>query len=299
MATVDEPGAVPMFVPSGLIFPRYAGHKPMYVVVHKTGGPGNAQQQATFFAGPSNVGKVSAHYVVGQDGVIVQCVSEADGAGANGILEPGHSSFLPDTWGTTDNGNFHTISVEHCDPALDNSTAVTPAQQAASFKLIYHICQRHGIPMRPGDANGGIIGHYQIAAKSRQHCPGNFPWAALWTYLNQQMATATAFKVPDGWTDDGTTLTAPNGVKVVLGFRRYVLTHDWDPDNWPLAEEMGRDPLEDGNPALGAGTWLPFRWTVLEWTQARDVFVAWAGQELLKARQELAQQAQAQPPMAG
>jgi hypothetical protein len=31
-----------------------------------------------------------------------------------------------------------------------------------------------------------------------------------------------------------------------------------------------------------------FRLTILEWTQARGVFVAWAGQELLKLRQELA-----------
>src|SRR5207245_336630 len=35
--------------------------------------------------------------------------------------------------------------------------------------------------------------------------------------------------VPAGWKDDGTTLTAPNGYKVVQGFRGYVLAHEWHP----------------------------------------------------------------------
>lgn len=302
MPNVDEPGALALFVPNSLIFPNYEGHKPTYVVIHKTGGPGDAQQQAQFFAGPANTGRVSTHYVVGQDGVVVQCVAESNAASGNCCCEPGHASFLPDTWGTTDNGNLHTISVEHCDPSLDNSTPVTAAQQSASFQLIHHICQRHGIPMRPGDANGGIIGHYQIAAKSRQHCPGNYPWVALWAYLAQRATQAVppARVVPAGWHDDGIgTLTGPNGVTVVRGFRVYVLTHAWDKENWPLAVETARDPVEDSNPALGSGTWQPFRWSVLEWTAARGVFPAWVGQELVKARQELAKLPAPTPPVAG
>jgi len=93
--------------------------------------------------------------------------------------------------------------------------------------------------------------------------------------------------VPKDWHDDGTTLTAPNGHKVVRGFRDYVLSHYWDPGNYPLEEEVGRNPLEESNPSLGAGTQQVFRWTVLEWTQQRGVFVAWVGQEFLKLRQNL------------
>lgn len=90
--------------------------------------------------------------------------------------------------------------------------------------------------------------------------------------------------VPPGWHDDGATLTAPNGHKVVRGFRAYILANHWHPANMPLQEEQGRDPLEESNPALGGGTQQVFNWTALEWTPARGVFVAWIGQELLRLR---------------
>lgn len=93
--------------------------------------------------------------------------------------------------------------------------------------------------------------------------------------------------IPNGWRDDGTTLTAPNGHRVILGFRRYVLTHAWDPTNLPLQEEQGRSPLEESNPALGSGTQQVFNWTIMEWTPARGVFTAWSGPELLKLRADI------------
>jgi hypothetical protein len=94
--------------------------------------------------------------------------------------------------------------------------------------------------------------------------------------------------IPKGWRDDGATLTAPNGHRVVLGFRRYVLTHAWDPANLPLQEEQARSLLEESNPALGSGTQQVFNWTTLEWTPARGVFTAWSGPELLKLRADIA-----------
>lgn len=109
-----------------------------------------------------------------------------------------------------------------------------------------------------------------------------------------------ASMIPNGWQDDGTTLTAPNGVHVVHGFRTFVLANNWDPANWPLAEERGLTTLELSNPSLGGGTQQLFRWTVLEWTQARGVFVAWVGQEVAYYQTQYAkiyeafQQAQAQ-----
>ena len=90
--------------------------------------------------------------------------------------------------------------------------------------------------------------------------------------------------VPPGWHDDGATLSAPNGRKVVRGFREYLLANHWHPANMPLEEEQGRNPLEESNPALGGGTQQVFNWSVLEWTAARGVFVAWVGQELLRLR---------------
>ena len=97
--------------------------------------------------------------------------------------------------------------------------------------------------------------------------------------------------VPANWHDDGTTLTAPNGVKVVKGFRDWVLSHNWDPANWPLAAEFGTSLLESSNPSLGGGTQQLFRWILLGWTTARGVFEEWLGVELAFCRQQVQQKA--------
>ena len=49
--------------------------------------------------------------------------------------------------------------------------------------------------------------------------------------------------VPQGWHDDGTTLTAPNGVKVIHGFRSHILAAPvWNPALVPLTAEYGAAP---------------------------------------------------------
>jgi hypothetical protein len=96
--------------------------------------------------------------------------------------------------------------------------------------------------------------------------------------------------IPSGWHDANSTLTAPNGVPVVHGFRDHVLNFPggWPAGNWPLAKEAMRTPLEDANPGLGGGSFQLFRWALLEYTKDRGVFDAWVGQELAKARAEIA-----------
>ena len=105
-----------------------------------------------------------------------------------------------------------------------------------------------------------------------------------------------AISVPTGWKDDGTTLTAPNGVIVVHGFRDYILAHPtWPASNWPLAPETSASQLELGAPALGGGSQQFFRGTVLEWRPApptpdglpTGVFQMLAGQELSVTRDAL------------
>src|SRR5260221_2337785 len=172
---VDEPGAIGIFVAENRTFIDQNDHT--WIVLHKTASGGSAQNIATFFA--NDPAMASTHYVVGQDGTIVQCVLEKDGAAGNCCLETGHAPYLP----LGVNLNVRTVSIEHVDPATDNSTPLTSAQKAASFRLVHDICQRHNIPMRRGDASGGIIGHMDIAPLSRARCPGNYPWDELFTYL--------------------------------------------------------------------------------------------------------------------
>src|SRR5258708_6386867 len=93
--------------------------------------------------------------------------------------------------------------------------------------------------------------------------------------------------VPQGWTDHGTTLIAPNGVHVVHGFRDYVLAHNWDAANEPVMAEFGTSLLEASNPSLGGGSQQLFRWSMLGTTRQRGVFFEWLGQELAFCRQQV------------
>lgn len=168
-----------MPVPDANVFPYYWGNTPKWVVIHKTASGGTAQDIANFFY--HVLDRRSSHYIVDQAGVVVQCVSEHDGAGANGDLQIGHAPYLP----SGINMNLVTISIEHVDPAPDNSTPLTEAQKAASFALVLGICQRHNIPMRAGDGAGGIIRHADISPQTRALCPNNYPFDELYAYLQQ------------------------------------------------------------------------------------------------------------------
>lgn len=123
------------------------------------------------------------------------------------------------------------------------------------------------------------------------------PGPRIYDASKMQLVSATAVRppwlqvtpgTPPGWVDDGTILTAPNGVKVEQGFRAFVLANHWSPENWPLDESHEVSQLEASNKALGSGTQQFFRECVLEWTQERGVFVMWVGVELLYTRQQAA-----------
>lgn len=86
--------------------------------------------------------------------------------------------------------------------------------------------------------------------------------------------------VPDGWTDNGITLTAPNGVPVVLGFRTFILNNNWDPNDYPLKPQYHANPLENSNPSIGEGDALDCRMSRLGYTPAKGVYKTWIGPEL-------------------
>ena len=272
MNGTDYPDAIPMFVDESRVFidanPRFA------IVIHKTAcnGPCTAQNVANFFANDPN--EASTHYIVGQDGTVVQCVLEKDGAGGNCCVDPGYDPFWQPFVDKGMNLNLVTFSIEHCDPTIDNSTPCTETQKQASFGLVQYLVKKYNIPL------DHIKGHNTIAPINRKNCPGNYPWAELMSYLQQ----GGNMGVPTGWHDDGKTLTAPNNIPVVLGFRDYVLNNNWDSNNWPLEPESEHNPLEESNPSLGQGARQTFRWKTLEYTPNRGVFEGWTGQELMFVR---------------
>jgi hypothetical protein len=279
------------FVASPNYWAGRAGYRPAWLIVHGTAGGSSAASIAAWFTNPES--EVSAHYVVGPDGTVIGCVAEQDTAWSNGVIT-GVPANLPFRtagdgvhrdawWSDAVNPNYLTISIEHVKVHIDNSDTLTPTQQAASFALIKAICERWGIPKRFADSAGGITGHFSMDPLNRSHCPGPYPWDALWAYLQRG-----GIMVPSGWSDDGATLKAPNGIAIIKGFREFVLNNQWDPQNYPLEAERGADPIEISNPGLGAGTLQTFRWSRLEWIPARGVFVAWLGQEALALEAKLA-----------
>lgn len=264
---VDYARAIPMYVPADNVF--LDQNIPLWVVIHKTAGFKSAQDVARFFATVPD--KRSTHYIIGQDGTIVQCVDERHGAGGNCCLEQGHDRF----WPTNLNLNWVTISIEHVDPALDNSTPVTDAQKQASFLLVADICKRHGIPAK------NIVGHRSIAPRTRAHCPGNYPLDELRAYVTSQLGG-----IPVGWKDDGTTLTAPNGIPITQAFRAKVL-QGWDATNVPMEPERAVELVERANPEVGEGFIQTFVTCRLGRTQSRGAYIIPIGAELLHAESML------------
>jgi len=192
----DEPGAI--VIPNNNFFPNRDGYKPSYIVLHGTAGGTNAVAIANYFASTQGTANpVSSHYIVGTDGVVVQCINEHDGAygngyvtGASGTSGNGYGNGYHDSWWDSGiNPNLLTISIEHVKSATDNSNQLTAAQQQASFTLVQHICTRNNIPMRKADANGGVTGHYAIDPVNRALCPGAYPWDALFAFLSQNGGT--------------------------------------------------------------------------------------------------------------
>lgn len=150
------------------------------------------------------------------------------------------------------------------------------------------------------------LANWQFTPAERPPCPP--PWAT-YTYL-QYTNKATNIpgipgavdadiylgpggsKVPAGWHDDGTTLTAPNGVPIVLGFRSYILNApSWNADNMPQEAEYHADPVLLHRAAVGAGQRQCFRDGLLWYTAANGVvWEPYMGLELDAAYRKIAAQ---------
>lgn len=246
------------------------GVKATHLVIHGTAGGSNGNDTLDY---EQSVG-VSTHFAASTNGDIWQGVSCDRAAWGNApLMNPRFNFARADI-----NPNLWTISIEFCKPDSTNQINITDAQKASGFALIAAVCDAYGIDKRRGDGQGGIISHADINSVNRSGCPGTFPWDDLMIYLANG---GQHVGIPNGWHDDGTTLTAPNGYKVVLGFRGHVLNNPWDSDNWPLENESGANPIEVGNPSLGSGTRQRFRKTTLGYTAAMGVYVMWTGQELI------------------
>jgi len=166
------------------------GHVPDMIVCHIT--EGGFDGAVSWLANP--VSRVSAHFVVAQDGRITQMVEIADTAWANGTNNDRNSnlwngfSTLKAVRERAVNANLYTISIEHEGRFAETNGVLTPEQLDATTWLVAHIREEvqrlYGEELPP--ARQHIVGHNEITPRSRPNCPGaDFPFDEIIRRLSE------------------------------------------------------------------------------------------------------------------
>lgn len=166
--------------------PNFNERKPNYVVLHYTTDDTADEAIATL---TSPVAAVSAHYLVGRDGAIVQLVDER--------MRAWHAG--DSRWGATTDLNSSSIGIE-----LDNDgrSPFPDVQIAALLRLLRDVVDRHRIP----PAN--VVGHADVAPRRKADPGPLFPWRTL---ARAGFGAWCEPPLPE----------APAGFDVVLGLRAF------------------------------------------------------------------------------
>lgn len=136
---------------------NFGMRKPNYVVIHHTAQDSLGQTIRTFH---SEKAGVSAHYVVGRTGKVVQMVNDYYRAHHAGVGK----------WGNDTDLNSSSIGIE-----LDNNGTTDPwtdVQITALTDLLGYLKVKYNIPQ------ANFIGHMDLAP-ARKNDPSRFPWKTL------------------------------------------------------------------------------------------------------------------------
>jgi N-acetylmuramoyl-L-alanine amidase len=178
------------------------------VVLHYTGMP-DAEGAIARLTSPE--AKVSAHYVIKEDGEILKLVDEEHRAWHAG------KSY----WRGVTDINSASDGIEIVNPGLEFGYRPFPDEQIASvIPLVADIKDRHGI------TRGNIVGHSDIAP-ARKEDPGElFPWSAL-AKRRLALPSPTRDLMDPFWTDAGFLLAlerfgydVTDTQKAVIAFQR-------------------------------------------------------------------------------
>jgi N-acetylmuramoyl-L-alanine amidase len=149
-------------VPSPNVEARKDGRTPDMILLHYTGMQTGAAALERLCAPDS---KVSAHYVVFEDGRIVQCVPEDKRAWHAGVS----------SWAGEPDINSCSIGIEIVNPGHEFGYPDFPLRQtAAVISLCRSILTRRG-PLAPDR----ILGHSDVAPARKQDPGEKFPWDLL------------------------------------------------------------------------------------------------------------------------
>ena len=149
-------------VPSPNLDERKDGRAPDMILLHYTGMQSGEAALQRLCTAPS---KVSSHYVVFEDGRIVQCVPEERRAWHAGVS----------SWGGETDINSRAIGIEIVNPGHEFGYADFPLRQiAAVIALCKSILTRRG-PLRADR----ILAHSDVAPSRKQDPGEKFPWELL------------------------------------------------------------------------------------------------------------------------
>ncbi len=141
--------------------PRKDGKKPEFVILHYTG-LRTAEEALDILKSPEH--EVSAHYLVHEDGRVVQMVAESERAWHAG----------KSCWKGERDINSASLGIEIVNAGdLENFPPYPDAQIAAVIDLCRSLCERHKI------APAHVLAHSDIAPERKIDPGENFPWRIL------------------------------------------------------------------------------------------------------------------------
>lgn len=137
--------------------PNFDERKPNFVVIHHTSND-TVDQALRTLASPAR--GVSAHYLIGRDGSIIQLVDERARAWHAGASK----------WGAATDLNSASLGIE-----LDNNgrEPFSDAQISALLRLLTDIRERYQIPA------ANFLGHADVAPRRKTDPSRYFPWKTL------------------------------------------------------------------------------------------------------------------------
>jgi len=168
------------------------GKPPIYLVLHSTGGKFSGD--LNWMRNPNASRRVSAHFLVGRDGRIVQLV---------GLDEKAWHAGKSEYQGNRDLNRMSLgIEMEHEDGKQDWPNA----QMHAVAKLVTELQSQFGIPIE------NIVGHADIAIPRRRKVdPMNFPWERFRTMIGQAPESSTGPHVTTEGFRPGMRVRLPDG----------------------------------------------------------------------------------------
>ena len=199
-------------------FDERVGGAPDIILLHYTGMQTGAAALSRLTSPDS---KVSAHYVVFEDGRIVQCVTEDKRAWHAGVS----------SWAGETDINSRSIGIEIVNPGHEFGYADFPLRQvAAVISLCKSILTRRG-PIPPDR----VLAHSDVAPRRKQDPGEKFPWELLSDSGIGHWVRAAPLNI------DGLTLRPGEQGEAVARLQRVLKNYGYGIDETGVYDDVTRD----------------------------------------------------------